>query len=318
MNKLVETRQSRPPAEELVPTVTPPGLADAGSQDQLSPLLRTVQSEDSKSNDGRCTTTVRDSSHQKQRKQIEPDIISVVSHELLSPLTLIKGYTATLLQFGETITEEQRRQYFRGIESATSRLVRLLENFRDISRLETGTSNLAVQLTSLPELLRKTITEIQSQTTRHVIKLRRFRPLPLVNVDRQKIEQLMTNLLYNAVKYSPQGGDIEVAVRLARDEERLRESLGEAYPPEPPRLIVTVTDPGIGIPEEDLERVFERFYRVDNRLTRATSGAGLGLYICKIIVEAHGGHIWARRKAAEGSTFGFSLPVDESGLRRQE
>jgi signal transduction histidine kinase len=170
--------------------------------------------------------------------------------------------------------------------------------------------NLAVQSTFLPDLLRKTIAEIQSQTTKHVIKPRIFRPLPMVNIDRQKIEQLMTNLLFNAVKYSPQGGDIKVSIRQAKDKERLGEILGETSLIKPPCLIVTVTDHGIGIPEEDLERVFEKFYRVDNRLTRATSGAGLGLYICKIIVEAHGGHIWARSKVGEGSIFGLSLPVD--------
>ena len=257
--------------------------------------------------------TVSHSSRKEQRKHVKPDVISVMSHELLSPLTLIKGYTATLLQLGEVITEEQRKQYFQGIEFATNKLTRLLENFRDISRLEAAIPDLTVQSTLLPDLLRKTITEIQGQTSKHIIKLRLFRPLLPVNVDRQKIEQLMTNLLFNAVKYSPEGGGIEVAVRLARDKERLTEILGEAS-----CLLVTVTDHGIGMSEEELERIFERFYRVDNRLTRVTSGAGLGLYICKIIVEAHGGHIWARSRGTEGSTFSFSLPVDQSVLRKQE
>ena len=151
---------------------------------------------------------------------------------------------------------------------------------------------------------------MQSQTTKHVIKLRVFRPLPRLDIDRQKIEQLMSNLLVNAVKYSPQGGDIEVVVRQARDKDELKEIPGEAPPIKPSCLVVSVTDSGVGIPEEDLERVFERFYRVDNRLTRAASGAGLGLYICKIIVEAHGGYIWARSRVGEGSTLSFSLPVD--------
>ena len=120
----------------------------------------------------------------------------------------------------------------------------------------------------------------------------------------------MTNLLVNAVKYSPQGGDIRVSVRQSRNEEGLVAILGDASLP-PPCLIVSVRDSGIGIPEDELERVFEKFHRVDNRLTRATSGVGLGLYICKLIVEAHGGHIWATSKAGEGSTFSFSLPVHQ-------
>jgi signal transduction histidine kinase len=247
----------------------------------------------------------------EQRKPTGPDVISVLSHELLSPLTLIKGYAATLLQLGEAITEEQKRQYIRSIESAGNKLTSLLENFRDLSRLEAGTPNLVRELTSLPDLLRKTISNMQDQTTKHVLKLYLARPLPRVNVDRHKIEQLMTNLLSNAIKYSPQGGDIEVSVRHVRDEEELRESLGlgNETKTELPCLIVTISDTGIGIPDEDLENVFQKFYRANNRLTSTTSGAGLGLYICKIIVEAHGGNIWADSKIDKGSTFRFSIPV---------
>ncbi len=120
----------------------------------------------------------------------------------------------------------------------------------------------------------------------------------------------MTNLLVNAVNYSPKDGDIEVIVWQAHNEHELEEVMGEAPPAKFPCLIVSVTDSGIGIPEAELEHVFERFYRVDNRLTRVTSGSGLGLYICKTIVEAHGGQIWARSTLREGSTFSFSLPVD--------
>jgi signal transduction histidine kinase len=245
----------------------------------------------------------------KNRKQPEPDAISVLSHELLSPLTLIKGYAATLLQLGEDISEEQKKQYLRSIESASNKLAGLLENFRDTSRIEAGTLNLVVEPTSLPDLLRKTISEMQSQTTKHVIKLRLARPLPRVNIDRRKMEQLMTNLLSNAMKYSPQGGEIEVSVRQIREEDEIEEALGKLSPATPPCLVVSVIDAGIGIPEEDLDKIFHKFYRVDNRLTRTTSGAGLGLYICKIIVEARGGHIWAESKPGEGSAFRFSIPL---------
>ncbi len=168
------------------------------------------------------------SSPQGSRKYVEPDFISVLSHELLSPLTLIKGYTATLLQLGDAVTEEQKKKYIRGIDAATGKLTRLLESFRDISRLESSTPNLALQSTFLPDLLRKTVSGIQAQTTKHVIKLRLFRPLPPVNIDRQKMEQVLTNLLVNAVKYSPQGGEIELAVKPAQDSEKLREILGWA------------------------------------------------------------------------------------------
>jgi signal transduction histidine kinase len=255
------------------------------------------------------SATREDSSEQRQQDRNEPDAISVLSHELLSPLTLIKGYASTLLQLAEVITEEQSKQYLQGIQTATDRVIRLLENLRDISRLDIADPSLLLQPTSLPDLLRTAVFEIQSQTTEHVIKFRSSGPLPQVNVDRQKIEQVLTNLLMNAIKYSPQGGDIEAMVWQARDENELPEGLETVPSLQYPCLIVTISDSGIGIPESETERIFERFYRVNNRLTRATSGAGLGLHICKIIVEAHGGHIWARRNARGGSTFSFSVPV---------
>jgi signal transduction histidine kinase len=245
----------------------------------------------------------------KRSKRAEPDAVSVLSHELLSPLTLIKGYTATLLQLSDAITEEQSEQYLRGIQAATDRVIRLLENLRDISRLDIAAPNLLLQPTALPDLLRKVVFEIQSQTAEHVIKLHPAKSLPLVNIDRQKIEQVLTNLLTNAVKYSPRGGDIESTIWQARNEREVQEKLGDVPILVYPCLIVTVSDSGIGIPESEQERIFERFYRVNNRLTRATSGAGLGLHICRIIVEAHGGRIWARARIREGSVFNFSIPV---------
>jgi signal transduction histidine kinase len=246
---------------------------------------------------------------QRRPKRAEPDAISVLSHELLSPLTLIKGYAATLLQLSDAITEEQSKQYLQGIQAATDRVIRLLENLRDISRFEMAAPNLFLQPTSLPDLLRKTVFEMQSQTTEHVIRLRLSDQLPLVNIDRQKIEQVLANLLANAVKYSPRGGDIEAVAWLASSEGEVRGKLAKVPPLEYPCLIVTISDSGIGIPEAEQERIFERFYRVDNRLTRTTSGAGLGLYICKVIVEAHGGRIWASSRVRRGSIFSFSIPV---------
>jgi signal transduction histidine kinase len=244
----------------------------------------------------------------KRRVQAEPDVISLLSHELLSPVTLIKGYTATLLQLGDKITEKEKEQYIRSIESAANKLAQLLESFRDISRFETGSLNLPVKPTSLTKLLWKAMSEAQSQTTKHIIKLRVVRPLPRLNIDRQKIELVLSNLLTNAIKYSPRGGNIEILARQSQVKE-LEEIFEEASPIEPSYVIVSVTDPGIGIPDTELERIFEKFYRLDNRLTRATPGTGLGLYICKTIVEAHGGRIWATSQLGAGSTFSFALPV---------
>ena len=250
-----------------------------------------------------------DAATYKQREQVESDAISVLSHELLSPLTLIKGYTATLLQLSHAITEEQKEQYLHGIESASNRLIRLLENLRDITRLEESNVITAYPI-HLYDLLRTTVSEMQSQTTKNIIKSRPAARLPRVRVDPEKITQVLNNLLVNAIKYSPRGGEIKAEVRMVQSEQELRRMFGDTPPVRLPCLIVSVADTGIGIPEAELDQIFERFYRVDNKLTRAIPGAGLGLHICKSIVGAHGGHIWARNRPQEGSIFSFSLPLD--------
>jgi signal transduction histidine kinase len=249
-----------------------------------------------------------DAAADKKMEQAKADAISVLSHELLSPLTLIKGYTATLLELKNDITEEQQEKYLRGIETASNRLVRLLENLRDITRLE-ETNSLVAHPANLYDLLRATAAEIQGQTTKHIIKLRPSARLPLARVDPEKIVQVLNNLLTNAMKYSPQGGEIEVDVQLVKDETDLDKLFAGAPDTELPALIVSVADSGIGLPEAELELIFEKFYRVSGEPTRGISGAGLGLYICKMIIEAHDGRIWAGNRIQGGAVLSFSLPL---------
>jgi signal transduction histidine kinase len=246
--------------------------------------------------------------HEKQ-KRAKPDGFSMLWHELLSPLTIIKGYTSTLLQLKDDITAEQQMQYIQGIESASNRMIRLMENLRDISRLEEP-DNLYIQRVSLTDMLRTVAHEMQNQTTKHCIKIRPSERMPLVNADPEKIEQVMNNLVMNAIKYSPNGGDIEIEVCTARDEEELWRLFNKTPHIKLPCIIVSVADHGIGIPEEEIDNIFDRFYRIKNKLTHNAQGAGLGLYICKIIMEAHSGHIWAQNRLQGGSIFNFSLPLD--------
>lgn len=280
------------PAQRLFIDVT--GTSD--------PVCRTYE-------DKRGLSATCDAATSELKKQVESDAFSMLWHELLSPLTLIKGYTATLLQLDNVITKEQKEQYLRGIESANNRIIHMLENLRDVNRLE-ETGAIITQSISLPDLLRRIASEMQSQTTKHIIKILPSARLPRVKTDPEKIEMVVNNLLINAVKYSPQGGDIEAEIRLVRNEQELRIMFGDTPPVMLPCLIMSIADNGIGIPEEELDRIFEKFYRVNNKLTPATPGAGLGLYICKIIVEAYGGHIWARSRLQGGSIFSFSLPLN--------
>ena len=237
-----------------------------------------------------------------------PVIYDTFTHELLSPLTLIKGYTATLLHLSNVVTEEQKERYLRGIESAANKLIRLLENIRDLAQLE-DTDSFPCNPTSLSNVVQEIVSEMQSLTTTHFIRFRRFSSLPKVNINQQKIEQVITNLLFNAIKYSPEDSDIEIDINQVRNQSEMEKLFGSVPKIRFPCLITSISDSGIGIPENELERIFDRSYRLDNRITRTTKGFGFGLYICKVIVEAHGGLIWARNRAKGGSTFYFSLPL---------
>lgn len=247
-------------------------------------------------------------SETKSPADTDTNNISVLWHELISPLTLIKGYTATLLQLRDSLTEEQELQYIRGIDTASNRVVRLLENIRDITRLEEADA-LSMLRVSLPDIIRQVASDMQNQTNNHVIRVHLGAKLPLVSADPDKIEMVITNLLTNAIKYSPQGGDIEIETKMVKTELELRKAFGDTPPVKVPSLIVSISDSGEGIPEAELERIFEKFYRVKNKLTQSTPGAGLGLHICKIIIKAHKGHIWAKSGLQDGSVFYFSLPL---------
>jgi len=255
---------------------------------------------------------VLDAASQRRRAGITGDAIATASHELLSPLNLIRGYATTVSELDESLTPDERRRYLRGIEFNVTRAAQLIRDFLEMPRLEAESLFLTVEPTLLPDLLRRVVTEIQNQSVDHVITLHAPRWLPLVNVDRKKIERVMTNLLFNAVKYSPPGSDIIVSARGVSHGDEETGMIGQNITVEVPCLIIAIEDSGTGIPEDDIELVFEKFHRVDNTRTRASSGAGIGLYICKILVEAHGGRIWARSKVGEGSVFTFTLPLIQS------
>jgi two-component system sensor histidine kinase VicK len=256
-----------------------------------------------------------DAAARDKKKHATADDLSVLWHEILSPLTVIKGYTGTLLELNESITEEQKKQYLRGIESASNRMIHLLENLRDISHLENSDTWITHSV-YLNDLLRRVIPEMQSQTNKHVIKITPVERLPLVKAEPEKLEQVLTNIITNAIKYSPQGGEITVDVRLVRDEHDLNTMFRDAPAVSFPSLVVSITDDGIGVPEEELESIFQRFYRVNNQIIKSTPGAGLGLYISQIIVEGHGGRIWASNRSQGGSVFNFSLPLEQRATRR--
>jgi two-component system phosphate regulon sensor histidine kinase PhoR len=234
---------------------------------------------------------IRDITALRELEQAKSDFVSTVSHELRTPLTSIKAYTATLRRRDVEFSEDTRQEFLQVVEEETDRLTRLVSDILDVSRIESGRLALKKRDFDLFKLVRIIIGKLQSQFPNHDIKLVSPESINLVCADPDKIEQVFSNLVDNAAKYSPSGGEIVLSLA-AR-----------------PRMVeCSVSDSGVGIPEEHLPQIFEKFHRVDNRATREIYGTGLGLYVSKSIVEAHGGTIWAESKLGEGSTFRFTLP----------
>lgn len=243
----------------------------------------------------------------KEKSEVSRDALKVLWHDVFAPITLIKGYTATM-KLGDFVTEQQKEEYLRGIEGATKRLIFVLEKLRYITGLE-EMRTIAMQQTNITDLLRKICSDAQERATKHVISFRPRAVLPKININRESIETVLHNLLDNAIKYSPNGGDVDVEVLLVKTNQELNRFFPNAPKIKLPAVVVSVSDSGEGIPEEDQEKVFEKFYRVNSPLVRSVPGLGLGLYINKVNVEAHGGNIWARRQAKGGTTVSFSLPI---------
>ncbi len=251
---------------------------------------------------------VSDVTREREVDRLKHEFVSIVSHELRTPLTSILGYTELLLnrEFGS----EERQQFVKTVYDEAGRLSQLVEDLLGVSRLEAGTVKLSRWVVSLRQIITELTNQLNTQLQRHRMLIRFGDPIPLAYIDRDKIKQVLHNLLTNAIKYSPAGGEIELAIR----EARLRD-----LPSEHPRgswILVVVRDQGIGIGPEDHSRIWERFYRVDNTNTRRIGGTGLGLSITKALVELHGGRIWVESALGEGSSFFFTLPIATEIVRR--
>lgn len=245
----------------------------------------------------RTATELEEKNEELQRESIaKSQILSTVSHELKTPLTSIIGYVDRLLPRRDTVgpLNERQERYLENVQSDSLRLKILIDDILDISRIEAG--GLELDLTTLqvqPEV-EHIIGSIQDQFSDKDIQLVRAIPpeLPPVKADQLRFSQIVTNLLTNAYKYSPAGGSVTVAAREDADS-----------------VQIDVCDTGIGISGEDQIRLFTKFFRADNSLTRRENGTGLGLYIVKHLIEAHGGSIWVESQEGKGSTFSFTLPL---------
>ncbi len=235
---------------------------------------------------------VNDITRFREAEEMKSTFISVISHELKTPVALIKGYAATLRREDVQWDMDTIREGLQIIEEEADRLTHLIDNLLDASRIQAGGLKLEFEEVDLKEVIKRVVDGFQVQTAAHQIVIDVPDDLPPVWADRERIRQVLDNLLSNAIKYSPEGGVIRVGAWANTHE-----------------VTVYVADQGIGIPEEEQPYLFERFYRVDTSLRRKTKGAGLGLFLAKALVEAHGGRIWVHSKPGEGSTFFFTLPI---------
>jgi signal transduction histidine kinase len=256
---------------------------------------------------------------QTERRLVE--LLATLGHEFRTPLTIIEGYTLTLLRRAGELTQEERDEFLQMIQQASKRMEFLVTRLIEIAELEAGVFQFVWNLVDIPSLAREAI----ALAHRHIPEPQRERftfhlecrdelgtpteGVPPVKGDESCLRKVLAHLLENAIRYSPQGGRIDVITRpapqgkIASEQYRSRET--------PTFVEICVCDFGLGIADEYLEHIFEHFYRVDTRLTREVYGLGLGLTICKHLVALHRGRIWAESCPEGGSAFHVWLPLEE-------
>ena len=236
--------------------------------------------------------------------RLKAELISTLAHEMRTPLTSIKGYSTALLMEEASFSPESQREFLQIIDEETDVLQDLIRDLLESSIIDAGLLKLEPQPVRLHRLARDVVEDAARRNSRHRFLVDFPAGFPLVEADPRRVEQVLRNLLDNAVKYSPEAGLVVVR--------------GEALANE---VVISVADQGVGIAPEDLNRLFEKFFRVKTGLGRHVVGSGLGLPIARTIVESHGGRIWAESQVGQGSTFYFTLPLarpaaSEAAVRR--
>jgi signal transduction histidine kinase len=232
---------------------------------------------------------VRDITQRKEVDRLKDEFISVVNHELRTPLASVRGFTELMLS--RNFSPEGQRELLSIIQRETTRLTDLINDLLDLRRIESGQQSYHFTDVDLAAVLRASVALFSNTTGTHTFQVQIPDQVPQVRADADRLHQVLINLLSNAVKFSPQGGTITTGIRTAGEE-----------------IVVWVADQGMGIAPEELPKVFDRFFRTDNRDVRKIGGTGLGLTLVKEIIAAHGGKIWVESHPGQGSTFFFMLP----------
>ncbi|MEE8442893.1 MAG: ATP-binding protein, partial [Dehalococcoidia bacterium] len=237
---------------------------------------------------------VRDVTQERDLERRRNAFVSVASHELRTPMTTILGFTELLLS--QDPPEDIRRQWLERIHRDSYRLAGIVDDMLNVSRIQSGKLAVTSETLSLHILLEDVVAETRPKASNHEIVVDVLSDVPPVMADRQKLSQVLVNLLENAIKYSPRGGLITISA--LHDSERQR-------------VVVAVSDQGVGIAPNDQEHLFTTFHRIPSSETEMVGGTGLGLYIVKGLVELMQGEVWLESELGKGSTFLFSLPTVE-------
>ena len=235
--------------------------------------------------------TVRDITRFREAEEVKSTFISVISHELKTPVALIKGYVGTLRREDANWDREIVKDSLAVIEEEADRLTGLIENLLDASRLQAGGLSISPSDVAMNMVAERVAKLLQTQSSLHTIVVDFPENFPIVTGDETRLEQVLTNLISNGIKYSPDGGEIRISGQVR-----------------PTQVIICVSDQGSGVAAEDIPHIFDRFYR-SSIAKRTTKGAGLGLYLARAVIEAHGGRIWVDpRPGATGARICFSIP----------
>jgi DNA-binding response OmpR family regulator len=239
----------------------------------------------------------RDVTRERELDRMKDEFVSLVSHELRTPLTSIKGYVDLLIDGDAGDVTEEQKEFLEIVKNNSDRLVLLVNDLLDVSRIEAGRVNLRVQPVDLAGSIEEVATSLRPlmEHKRQSLKLEVPADLPQVRADRDRVVQIMTNLLSNAHKYTLEGGAVTVRAQAGENE-----------------VQVEVSDTGVGMTADERHKLFTKFFRAQNPATQNVSGTGLGLNIVKSLVEKQGGRIWVTSEPMKGSTFIFTIPTDST------
>jgi PAS domain S-box-containing protein len=245
-------------------------------------------------------TTMHDVTYEREADRMKTEFISTAAHELRTPLTSIQGFSE-ILSTRDDLKEQERGKFLSYINRQSMNLANIINDLLDISRIESGRGySLEKTPTNIAHIIRDKVPYFQVQSRRHQFDLILPEESVEAVVDEEKMGQVLENILSNAVKYSPEGGPIRITGRVVQDDYQ-----------------VSVEDQGIGMSPEQLERIFDRFYRADASNT-AIPGTGLGMSIVKHILDAHGGKVWVESELGKGTTVRFSVPIGlKSPIKRR-